>query len=147
MEGPEKDHWEVVNNEDLDKIECNSTCMPTTLPPGATVIPYQIVFYRKFDEQGHVVLLKASLVAKGYVEKCWVGYDETFAPVLSFSVLLLVHGRYVRMRWHVHHAGVSAALLYREVDGDVYGEWDNMTYNVNHSLYVLNHSPARDMMS
>lgn len=81
------------------------------------------------------------LVSKGYVQRQGVDYDETFAPVVPFSVVLLVLGRFISKGLHVHHADISTAFLIGNIDGELSVEWNTITYRLLKSMYGLNQLP------
>ncbi len=46
-----------------------------------------------------------------------VDYDETFAPVVDFEVVLLIVSYFVRINAHIHHADIVTAFLNGDIDG------------------------------
>lgn len=65
------------------------------MPPGSGAIPCKMIFKRKLNERDHIVQYEARLLAKRYVQKQGVEYDKTLAPIVPFSVLLLVVGWFI----------------------------------------------------
>lgn len=70
-----------------------------------------MLFKRNLDGRSCVARFNAHLVAMRYVQKHGVDFDETYAPVVHFDVVLLVLGRFLVMGWHVHHADISTASV------------------------------------
>lgn len=90
------------------------------VPPDKDAILCQTVFKYKLDEIGHISLYKACLVAKRYVQKGSIVYDETLSPVDMFDVLLVLVGRFLAIGWPVHQAHISKAFLNGDIDGELY---------------------------
>jgi hypothetical protein len=65
----------------------------------------------KHDERGKVVKHKDRLVAKGYLQKQGIDFEEVFAPVARLElvrVLLILAGHH---NWAVHHMDVESPLM------------------------------------
>lgn len=100
-----------------------------------------MTFKRKINKKGHRARYNARLITKGYVQKQGDDCDKPFAPVVPFSVLLLVHGRFILKGWHLHHADIFTAFLNGKTDGELYVEWNALTNRLLRSLYVFKQSP------
>jgi hypothetical protein len=72
--------------DEMKSIDNNKTWTLEDLPPGHRAIGLNWVYKLKRNEDGAVVKHKACLVAKGYVQKQGVDYDEVFAPVARLSL-------------------------------------------------------------
>nr|GEX05804.1 hypothetical protein [Tanacetum cinerariifolium] len=71
---------------ELNAIEKNKMWQLTSLPPGHKVIGLKCVYKVKKDNMGNVVKYKACLVAKGYVQKQGVDYDEMPSQPSSIEI-------------------------------------------------------------
>lgn len=56
-------------------------------------------------------------------------------------MLLLVLGSYVSKRWHVQLADIYTAFTSGKIDGELYVEWNTITYKLPKSLYGSKQSP------
>jgi hypothetical protein len=72
--------------DEMKSIDNNKTWTLEDLPLGHRAIGLNWVYKLKRNEDGAVVKHKACLVAKGYVQKQGVDYDEVFAPVARLSL-------------------------------------------------------------
>jgi hypothetical protein len=66
---------------EMDAIEKNCTWELANLPRGHSAITLKWVFKLKRDEAGAIVKHKARLVARGFVQREGIDFDDTFAPV------------------------------------------------------------------
>jgi hypothetical protein len=66
---------------EMDTIEKNRTWEFADLPRGHNAITLKWVFKLKRDEAGAIVKHKARLVARGFVQREGIDFDDTFAPV------------------------------------------------------------------
>lgn len=107
----------------MDSIKRDNTWTQTVLRLDKDSIPCKVILKQKMDEKGPTARYKGRLVAKGYVKKDGVDYDETFAPVTSFDVILLIVGKFTSVGCHGNHADISAAFLNEDIDGELHVQW------------------------
>ena len=63
---------------------------------------------------------KACLVAKGYVQKQGVDFEEVFAPVARLESIHLLPAIVAHQSWEVYHMDMKSAFLERELKETVY---------------------------
>lgn len=68
-------------NEEMKMIEKNSSWELVDRPSNKLIIGVKWVYKRKLNLDGFIQKHKASLVAKGYIQKLGVNFNETFASV------------------------------------------------------------------
>jgi hypothetical protein len=56
------------------------------------------------------------LVAKGYVQKKGIDFDEVFAPVARLDTVRLILAMAANRGWQVHHLDVKPAFLHGELE-------------------------------
>lgn len=108
------------------------------------------VFKLKKNTDGKVVKHKARIVAKGYVQKYGVDYEEVFAPVTRMETVRLLLALAAKNEWEVHHLDVKSAFLNGELLEEVYvsqprgyekkGE-EHKVYRLFKALYGLRQAP------
>lgn len=76
----------------------------------------------KKGSQGAVVKHKACLVAKGYVQRQGVDFEEVFAPVVRLESVRLLVALAAQKGWQVHHMDVKSAFLNGDLQEEVYGK-------------------------
>jgi hypothetical protein len=78
------------------------------------------VFKVKRDAAGAVIKHKARIVAKGYVQREGVDFDEVFAPVARLDAVRLLIAIATKLKWKLHHLDVKSAFLNGELAEEVY---------------------------
>lgn len=136
--------------EELQSIEDNATWELTELPTGHKPIGLKWVYKVKKDSHGEIVKYKSRLVAKGYVRRQGVDFDEVFAPVARMETVRLLIGLAAQEDWDVHHMDVKSAFLNSELSEEVYGsqppgftvnEQEHKVLKLRKALYGLRQAP------
>ena len=84
-------NWRRAMLEEMKAIEENETWQLVDPPPGCRPISLKWVYKVKRDEHGAVVKHKARLVARGFVQRKGIDFEEVFAPIARMeSVRLLL---------------------------------------------------------
>lgn len=77
--------WEIAMKNEIEAIEKNNTWKLVELPSGHTPIGFKWVYKLKRDANGDVIKHKEQLVAKGYVQKRGIDFDEATTRNLIFT--------------------------------------------------------------
>ncbi|KAL8089474.1 hypothetical protein AgCh_039081 [Apium graveolens] len=75
---------------EIDAVERNDTWVLTELPKGRKTIDLKWIYKVKRDAGGNVTKYKARIVAKGYIQKQGIDFDEVFAPVTRIETIRLL---------------------------------------------------------
>lgn len=92
-----------------------------------------MVFKCKVDDQENVSRFKARLVAKDYFQEEEAELYETFAPVVTFEVWVLLVGKILSEERHVPHADTSTAFFNGYMEGKRYVPWNIVVYKLRKS--------------
>jgi hypothetical protein len=84
--------WRTAMVDELRSIEDNYTLDIVDLPTDHHPIGLKWVYKVKKDEQGRIVKHKAWLVAKGYMQRQGVDYEEAFTLVARMESMRLILG-------------------------------------------------------
>ncbi|KAF0918025.1 hypothetical protein E2562_021716 [Oryza meyeriana var. granulata] len=106
--------------EEMRSIEDNSTWELVALPTRHRAIGLKWVFKVERDEHGNVIQHKVRLVAKGYVQRAGIDFDEVFAPVARMESMHMLLALAAHERWTVHHMDVKSAFLNGDLKEEVY---------------------------
>lgn len=143
-------NWKGAMEDEMKSIEENNTWSLTYLPAGHRAIGLKWVYKLKRDEQGAVVRHKARLIAKGYVQRQGVDFDEVFAPVARLESVHLLLAVAAHQAWEVHHMDVKSAFLNGELQEMVFVQQPpgfinandrGKVYKLHKALYGLRQAP------
>ena len=71
---------------------------------------------------GSMEKYKARFVAKGFLQKEGIDYEETFAPVSRYSSIRTIISLVAEMGWRVHQMDIKTAFLNIVIEEEVYIE-------------------------
>jgi hypothetical protein len=106
--------------EEMRSIEANKTWDLVDPPAGCRPIGLKWVYKVKKDEHGAVVKHKARLVARGFVQREGIDFEEVFAPVARMESVRLLLALAAAKDWQVHHLDVKSAFLNGELAETVF---------------------------
>jgi hypothetical protein len=105
---------------EMDAVEKNCTWELANLPRGHSAITLKWVFKLKRDEAGAIVKHKARLVARGFVQREGIDFDDTFAPVARMKSVQLLFALAAQEGWRVYHMDIKSAFLNGDLKEEVY---------------------------
>jgi hypothetical protein len=73
--------WRAAIQSEMDTVEKNHTQELADLPRGHRAITLKWVFKLKRDEASAIVKQKARLVARGFMQREGIDFDDVFTPV------------------------------------------------------------------
>ena len=112
--------WRKVMLDEMTSIEANGTWELVDPPPRQRPIGLKWVFKTKKDAIGITTKYKARFVAKGYVQRQGIDYDEVFAPVARLESIRLLLALTVSEGWPIHRMDVKSAFLNGELREEVH---------------------------
>ena len=135
---------------EIASIKRNKTWSLVQLPRNRKPIGLKWVFKTKRDPTGRIMKHKARIVAKGYVQKYGIDYDEVFALVARIETVRVILALAGSNGWGVHHLDVKSAFLNGRLEEEVYvtqpGGFEkkcerNKVYKLSKALYGLKQAP------
>ncbi|GAU25674.1 hypothetical protein TSUD_266010 [Trifolium subterraneum] len=112
--------WLEAMIDELKSIEKNKTWDMCKLPSDKRSIDVKWVYKLKQNLEGQVIKHKSRLVAKGFLQKQGLDYDEVFSPVARHETIRLVIALTCSKRWPMFHLDVKSAFLSSPLEEDVY---------------------------
>ncbi len=87
VSGEESELWQKSMDEEMRSLLENNTWELVERLEGVKPIPMKWVYKVKQDAQGNVERYKSHLVAKGFLQKQGVNFEELYAPVSKHTTL------------------------------------------------------------
>lgn len=112
--------FRTLTEKELESIEKNKTWTLIELPSGHKPIGLKWVFKLKKDSDRQVIKHKARLLAKGYVQREGIDFEEVFAPIARLNTVRVILALAAHQSWEVHHLDVKSAFLNGELEEEVY---------------------------
>ncbi|CAA6656059.1 unnamed protein product [Spirodela intermedia] len=138
--------WRKAMEEEIAAIMRNHTWILTPATKNCKPIGLKWIFKIKRNSQGKIIRHKAKLVAKGYVQKLGIDYEEVFAPVARMEIVRVIISLAAQNGWRLHHLDVKLAFLNRELEEEVFVKQpegcihrgkENYVYKLKKALYGL----------
>ncbi|GAU30308.1 hypothetical protein TSUD_385290 [Trifolium subterraneum] len=112
--------WREAVKEELRSIESNNTWSLTELPPMKKAIAVKWVYKVKMSPQGEITRHKATLVAKRFLQREGIDYEEVYAPVARIETIRLVVAMANINNWSIHQMDVKCAFLNGPLSEEVF---------------------------
>lgn len=142
--------WMEACEEEIASIIKNRTWELVDLPTGAKAIGLKWIFKIKRNSDGSINRYKSRLVAKGYIQRHGIDFEEVFAPVARVETVRFIIALAASNRWEVHHLDVKTAFLHGDLKEDVYVAQpegfivkgsEGKVYKLKKALYGLRQAP------
>jgi hypothetical protein len=116
----DRERWQKALDEEYDSLIQNQTWELAELPPNRKAISSKWVFKIKHNSDGTVERYKARLVARGFMQKEGIDYQETYAPVVRYGSLRLLLAIANTLNLEVHQMDVKTAFLNGDLQEEIY---------------------------
>ena len=136
--------------EEMKAIEDNGTWELVDPPMGYRPMGLKWVYKVKRDERGVIVKYKARLIARGFVQREGIDFEEVFAPVVRMESVRLLLAMAAAKDWRVHHLDIKSAFLNGELTETVFIKKapsfaikgaEHMVLRLRKALYGLRQAP------
>jgi hypothetical protein len=107
---PDAEKWKRAMSEELQSFQENDAWELEDMPKDGAVVESKWVFKRKIDSKNNVQY-RARLVAKVFLQRPGIDFDETFSPVVRHSSLRLLFALSVKLNLSITHLDVKTAFL------------------------------------
>nr|XP_016482304.1 PREDICTED: uncharacterized protein LOC107803184 [Nicotiana tabacum] len=114
--------WIEEIQAEIKALEDNKTWELVSLPQLQKAIGCKWVYKIKYKALGEVERFKALLVAKGYIQRECLDYQETFSPVVKIVTVRSVLSIAASRQWSIHQMDVYNAFLQEDLSDEMYME-------------------------
>ena len=145
-----EEHWRNAMLDELQSIEKNETWSLVKLPTSKKCIDVKWVYKTKLKPDGQVAKYKARLVARGFLQRQGLDYNEVFAPVARMETIRLIIAIASWKSWKMFQLDVKSAFLNGELEEEVYVSQppgfeikgkEDYVYRLRKALYGLKQAP------
>lgn len=142
---PEKANWKRAMDKEIDQLK-KETWDLVPLPDGAKKVKAKWVYSAKTNAEGKVIRYRARLVAKGYLQRPGIDYDEVFAPVAKYTTVRFMLAVATIPDFEINQVDVKTAFLNGKLDAALYleqpqgyvsKEYPNRMYRLKRAIYGL----------
>ena len=148
LSGPQAKEWRTAMGEEFNSLIENKTWILTALPKGRKPTSCKWIFKIKRNADGSMQIYKARLVARGFLQREGIDYNETFVPVVKFSSLRLLFAWAVQHGLEIDQMDVVTAFFYGDMEEELYMAQPegyvmdpNLVCKIQRGLYGFKQSP------
>jgi hypothetical protein len=132
--------------EELNSIKKNQTWELVNLSDKKKKIDVKWVYKVKLNPDGQVSKHKVRLVARGFLHKHGIDYNEVFSPIARIESVGLMIAITCKSEWSLYHLDVMSAFLNGPLEELVFVSQppgfeiagkENMVYKLHKALYGL----------
>jgi Reverse transcriptase (RNA-dependent DNA polymerase) len=120
MSREDSEEWLEAMKSELQSMEDNQVWDLIDLLDGIKHARNKWVFKRKTDMDGHLIVYKARLAAKGFTQVEGIDYDETFSTVVKFQSIRILLAIDIFHDYEIWQMNVKTTFLNGVLDDDVY---------------------------
>ena len=123
MASPESEQWKTAIEVEKDNLRRRGVLREVPRPPGRDIRPIgtKLVFKTKIKDN-KIDKFKVRLVARGFTQRMWDDYNETFAPVARNNSMRI----FLKVSVNKNHKRIAidftAAYLYGQLNEELYIE-------------------------
>jgi hypothetical protein len=118
--GPQSTQWNNAMREELGNMGKKKVFKLVPAPPHRHPITARWVFAIKRDAEGNISRYKARLVARGFVQRKGIDFDETFASVARMTSMRIVMAIAAQEGMELQQIDVDQAFLNGLLDKEIY---------------------------
>ena len=149
LQSPNAEQWTAAMNEEMASLQENKTWSLEERPTDAQLISAKWVFKVKMDAQGNVERFKARLVARGFMQREGIDFNEVYAPVSKYTTVRALLSMAAAEDLELHQLDIKTAFLNGELEETIYMKQPegyeeggpSMVCHLHKSLYGLRQAP------
>jgi len=107
-------------NKELATFQWTHTYDLVPMPPGTNSISYKWIYKIKIKFDGFVEWYKARLIARGFILRYGIDYEETFSPVAKMTSIRTLIALDVARWWPLYQMDIKNTFLNGDISEIVY---------------------------
>jgi hypothetical protein len=119
-ESAQAPHWRKAMMEEIRNLDDNDVYETVPVPEGVKPISTKPVMKIKLDKNGNIERFKIRIVARGFVQRKGVNYEETFAPVANLESIRIICALAAKYDLELDQMDVSTAYLNGVLNEEIY---------------------------
>lgn len=120
MNSEHKDNWKEAMDQEYQSLMKNNTWELVELPKGKKLVSTKWVYKYKSGNSSNPPRFKARLVARGFLQRKGIDFEEVYSPTLKYTTLRLVLGLALENKMHIHNLDIKTAFLNGTLEEEVY---------------------------
>ncbi|KAL5823247.1 hypothetical protein ACOSQ4_021147 [Xanthoceras sorbifolium] len=120
MEDVDCRHWKKATQSEIESMFTNKVWSFVDLPKGIKPIGCKCVYMRKRGMDGKVEIYEARLVAKGYIQKEGIDYEETLSPIAMLKSIRILLSIAASLDLEIWKMDIKIAFLNGSLDESIY---------------------------
>jgi hypothetical protein len=149
-ESIQRKEWADAMTEEYQSIIKNEVWEIVPRPKNKYVVSSRCFFKIKHVVDGSIEKYKERFVACGFSQKEGIDYEETFAPVVRYTLIRTIIALAAKMKWKLHQMDMKTVFLNAVIEEEVYIEQPQVfefedrkshVCRLNKALYRLKQAP------
>lgn len=123
MGSADRDRWKAAMDKEMDSqrtLTTWTTVPRSSVPAHARILGSKWVYKVKRGAAGEALRWKARVVAKGFMQRFGIDYNETFAPVMSYKTLKILLAIAAFYDCEIFQFDVETAFLHATLTDEIY---------------------------
>jgi hypothetical protein len=149
LASPQAEEWEKAIASETTSLFEKGTFSIVDTPRGVKPIATKWVFKTKYDAFGFLEKFKVRLVAKGFLQRLGIDYDEVFSPVSKLATLRVLLAHVAALDLELKQVDVSTAFLNGELYETIHvaippglsDSYPNQCFLLRKAIYGLKQAP------
>lgn len=120
IQSPQREEWKLAMDDEVETLKQRGVAKVIPKPDAAKVVGCRWVYQLKKNNEGKIIRYRARLVAQGFNQVEGEDYNQSFSPVVNFSLIRLFLTIFViTFGWVHEHMDIKNAYLYGNLEKEV----------------------------